>query len=128
VDREEAVRKGVRRHGIGDGRPAGIGVERVTRRRRVRLDGDGRGQVIVGFSAFERRPNVLIVPNLAAGNIAYKLLRKFSSGHLIGPIMIGMDRPVHVLDRGASLQALVNLAAISTVHTVAARAGGGLAR
>jgi malate dehydrogenase (oxaloacetate-decarboxylating)(NADP+) len=75
------------------------------------------------FSRFDETPNILVMPNLDAGNIAYKLLKSFSSGNMIGPIMLGMERPVHVVDRDASIPALVNLAAITSIETHARHAG-----
>jgi len=67
------------------------------------------------FSALTERANVLIFPNLAAGNIAYKLLEHLGGATAIGPILVGMRRPVHVLERGADVQDIVNMAAVAVV-------------
>lgn len=67
------------------------------------------------FSALREQANVLIFPNLSAGNIAYKLLHHLGGATIIGPILVGMRRPVHVLERGASVQDIVNMAAVAVV-------------
>jgi malate dehydrogenase (oxaloacetate-decarboxylating)(NADP+) len=67
------------------------------------------------FSALKERANVLIFPNLSAGNIAYKLLNHLGGAAAIGPILVGMRRPVHVLERGADVQDIVNMSAVAVV-------------
>jgi malate dehydrogenase (oxaloacetate-decarboxylating)(NADP+) len=67
------------------------------------------------FSALERRANVLIFPNLSAGNIAYKLLNHLGGATAIGPILVGMRLPVHVLEEGADVQDILNMAAVAVV-------------
>ncbi|MBL7842944.1 MAG: NADP-dependent malic enzyme [Cyclobacteriaceae bacterium] len=59
--------------------------------------------------------NTLIFPNLAAGNIAYKLLMEIGGAEAIGPILLGMKKPVHVLQLGSSVREIVNMAAIAVV-------------
>ena len=67
------------------------------------------------FSALKGGANVLIFPDLASANIACKLTSKISDGELIGPILMGMSRPVHVLQRTATVEEIVNVAAIAVV-------------
>jgi malate dehydrogenase (oxaloacetate-decarboxylating)(NADP+) len=67
------------------------------------------------FSALKSQANVLIFPNLSAGNIAYKLLDHLGAATAIGPILVGMSRPVHVLERGADVQDIVNMTAVAVV-------------
>jgi len=67
------------------------------------------------FSALKEPANVLIFPNLSAGNIAYKLLNHLGVATAIGPILVGMRRPVHVLERGADVQEIVNMAAVAVI-------------
>src|SRR5688572_12431748 len=67
------------------------------------------------FSLLRDPANVLIFPNLSAGNIAYKLLNHLGGATAIGPILVGMNRPVHVLERGADVQDIVNMAAVAVM-------------
>jgi malate dehydrogenase (oxaloacetate-decarboxylating)(NADP+) len=60
-------------------------------------------------------PNVLIFPNLAAGNIAYHLLQEVGSSEAVGPILLGLRKPVHVLQLGSSVRQIVNMVAIAVV-------------
>ncbi len=67
------------------------------------------------FSTLTEPANVLIFPDLSAGNIAYKLLNHLGGATAIGPILVGMDRAVHVLEQGADLQEIVNMAAVAVI-------------
>jgi malate dehydrogenase (oxaloacetate-decarboxylating)(NADP+) len=68
------------------------------------------------FSALaQEEANTLIFPNLASGNIAYKLLMEIGGAEAIGPILLGMKKPVHVLQLGSSIREIVNMAAIAVV-------------
>ena len=68
------------------------------------------------FSRLRTAANVLIFPNLDAANIAYKLLARLGNGvEAIGPILLGMARPVHVLQRDSEAAEIVNLTAIAVV-------------
>ena len=60
-------------------------------------------------------PNTFIFPNLAAGNIAYKMLQSFGAAEAIGPVLIGMKKPCHILQMGCSVREIVNMIALATV-------------
>lgn len=64
------------------------------------------------FSAIKGNANVLIFPDLNSANIAYKLLLSIGGAEYIGPIMMGMNRPVHVLERTADVAEIVSMAII----------------
>jgi malate dehydrogenase (oxaloacetate-decarboxylating)(NADP+) len=66
-------------------------------------------------SLVDEQVNVLIFPNLAAGNVAYNLLREVGDADAIGPILLGMKKPVHVLQLGSSVRSIVNMANIAVV-------------
>ncbi|ELZ03560.1 NADP-dependent malic enzyme [Natrialba aegyptia] len=68
-----------------------------------------------GFSELEEPANVLVFPNLESGNIGYKLLQRLGGADAIGPMLVGMDRPVHVLQRGDEVKDIVNLASVAVV-------------
>jgi malate dehydrogenase (oxaloacetate-decarboxylating)(NADP+) len=63
--------------------------------------------------------NVLIFPNLDAGNISYKLIQELTGSEAIGPILMGLDKPVHILQFGCSVQEIVNMATIAGAHASA---------
>jgi len=67
------------------------------------------------FSRLQGNANVLIFPNLEASNVAYKLLSRIGGAQAIGPILMGLSRPVHVLQRGAEVDDVVNMTAIAVV-------------
>jgi malate dehydrogenase (oxaloacetate-decarboxylating)(NADP+) len=67
------------------------------------------------FSPLQGGANVLIFPNLESGNIAYKLLSRLGAAEAIGPILMGLSKPVHVLQRGAEVNDIINVAAIAVV-------------
>ena len=67
------------------------------------------------FSELEEAANVLVFPNLEAGNIGYKLLQRLGGAEAIGPMLVGMDEPVHVLQRGDEVKDIVNLAGVAVV-------------
>jgi malate dehydrogenase (oxaloacetate-decarboxylating)(NADP+) len=67
------------------------------------------------FSKLTEPANVLIFPNLSAGNIAYKLLDHLGGATAIGPILVGMRLPVQILEHGADVRDIVQMAAIAVV-------------
>ena len=62
-----------------------------------------------------KKVNTLIFPNLEAANITYKLLKELYKVDSIGPIILGMDKPVHIFQLGASVEEMVNMAAVAVV-------------
>jgi malate dehydrogenase (oxaloacetate-decarboxylating)(NADP+) len=70
------------------------------------------------FSMLKDAANVLIFPTMQAGNISYKLLRELGGGTAIGPILVGLPNQVHVLQTGASVDDIVNLAAIASARAI----------
>jgi len=62
-----------------------------------------------------KKVNTLVFPNLDAANITYKLLKELNKADSIGPIMMGMKKPVHILQLGASVDEIVNMTAIAVV-------------
>ncbi|WP_461533576.1 NADP-dependent malic enzyme [Sinomicrobium sp.] len=62
-----------------------------------------------------KKVNTLIFPNLDAANITYKLLKELDKADSIGPILLGMSKPVHILQLGASVEEMVNMAAVAVV-------------
>ncbi|MFB6107859.1 MAG: NADP-dependent malic enzyme [Haloplanus sp.] len=67
------------------------------------------------FADLEEPANVLVFPNLESGNIGYKLLQRLGGADAIGPMLVGMDKPVHVLQRGDEVKDIVNLAGVAVV-------------
>ena len=63
--------------------------------------------------------NTLIFPNLAAGNIAYKLMQEIGESEAIGPLLLGMKKPVHVLQLGSSVREIVNMITLAVVDAQA---------
>lgn len=59
--------------------------------------------------------NTLIFPNLAAGNIAYNLMKELDIADAVGPILLGLKKPVHVLQLGSSVRSIINMAQIAVV-------------
>jgi malate dehydrogenase (oxaloacetate-decarboxylating)(NADP+) len=98
----------------------------LVKRRRPELMIDGEMQASVAldeeeqesypFSALKGKANVLIFPNLDAGNIAYKLLAATGAVDVIGPLVLGLKKPVNVLHQGASVSTIVHMAAITVAR------------
>ncbi len=68
------------------------------------------------FSTLKGSANILIFPNLEAGNIAYKLFQRLTDATVIGPILMGMKKPVHVIQRGDTVSDIVNMTAVAVVE------------
>jgi malate dehydrogenase (oxaloacetate-decarboxylating)(NADP+) len=67
------------------------------------------------FSPLKGDANVFIFPDLQSGNISYKLLNKLGGAETVGPILMGMKKPVHVLQRGDDVSDIINMAAVAVV-------------
>lgn len=67
------------------------------------------------FTNIKGGANVLIFPNLDAANIAYKLLARIGQATVVGPILLGMNKPIHILQRGATVDDIINMTAIAVV-------------
>ena len=62
-----------------------------------------------------KKVNILIYPDLASANSTYKLLKELNKADSIGPIMLGLNKPVHILQLGASVEEMINMAAVAVV-------------
>jgi malate dehydrogenase (oxaloacetate-decarboxylating)(NADP+) len=68
------------------------------------------------FSTLNGQPaNTLVFPNLESGNIAYKLIQELGEAEAIGPILLGLNKPVHILQLGSSVREIVNMVTIAVV-------------
>ena len=70
------------------------------------------------FMAFDGPANILICPNLASANIAYKLLEQLGDAEMTGPILDGLDKPVQLLARADGVRHIVNMAAICSLDAI----------
>ncbi|HNB81038.1 MAG TPA: phosphate acyltransferase, partial [Chitinophagaceae bacterium] len=66
-------------------------------------------------SLTSNNPNILIFPNLSAGNIAYHLMMELGHSEAVGPILLGLNKSIHVLQLGSSVRQIVNMVAIAAV-------------
>jgi malate dehydrogenase (oxaloacetate-decarboxylating)(NADP+) len=76
-------------------------------------------QEVYEFSYLKQPANVLVFSNLTAANAAYKLLDRLGGAEVIGPVLLGMARPIHILQRGSTGQDVLNLATIASVDAQA---------
>jgi malate dehydrogenase (oxaloacetate-decarboxylating)(NADP+) len=101
------------------------------RRPDLMIDGEMQADVALNpvlrsewsFSDLKGAANVLIFPNLGAGNIAYKLLTSFGGAEAVGPILLGMNKPVTVLQRNSDVDTIVSMAAITVAQALRKRGG-----
>ena len=63
----------------------------------------------------DKKPNTLIFPNLSSGNIAYKLVNEMGQAEVIGPILLGMKKPIHILQIGSSVREILNMITVAVV-------------
>ncbi len=111
---------------LGEGKLGGGG-RRNGKERMPGLLVDGEMQVSMAFNndllkenypfseLVDKDVNTLIFPNLAAGNVAYNLLKEVGSADAIGPILLGLKKPVHILQLGSSVRSIVNMAMVAVV-------------
>jgi malate dehydrogenase (oxaloacetate-decarboxylating)(NADP+) len=94
------------------------------RRPDLEVEGEMQANIAVDFNLQQRifpstrltgPANVLIFPNLEAGNVAYKLMRELGGVPAVGPVLLGMDRPVTVLERDCTVDNIVHMAALTVV-------------
>ena len=84
----------------------------------VALDGKARA-ALMPHSSLAGDANLLVMPNIDAANISYNLLKMTSGeGVTIGPILLGMARPVHVLTSTATVRRLINMTALAVVESM----------
>jgi malate dehydrogenase (oxaloacetate-decarboxylating)(NADP+) len=103
------------------------------RRPDLKVDGEMQADTAVSAEIMEERypfsavkdANVLVFPSLESANIAYKLLSRLGNAKAIGPILLGMGAPVHVLQTGDDVNAIVQIAAVA-VMDVMGREGNGV--
>ena len=101
--------------------------KRLVKEKMPSLIVDGEMQAAVAFNnellkenypfseLVDKDVNTLIFPNLSSGNIAYNLLKEVGQSDAIGPILLGLKKPVHVLQLGSSVRNIVNMAIIAVV-------------
>jgi malate dehydrogenase (oxaloacetate-decarboxylating)(NADP+) len=99
----------------------------IVKQRRPDLIVDGEMQASMAFNGeilkenypfsdlVDQEVNTLIFPNLAAGNIAYNLLKEVGGAEIIGPILLGLKKPVHVLQLGSSVRSIMNMTVIAVL-------------
>jgi len=73
------------------------------------------------FTEIQGGANVLIFPNLDAGNIAYKLLHRIGGCHVLGPVVLGMNKPINVLQKGDDIDQIIDIIAITAVDALSRR-------
>ena len=98
----------------------------IARKQRPDLEIDGEMEVDVAmldeerdafpFSQLTGEANVFVFPDLDAANIGYKLIWRIGRAEVIGPVLLGMEKPVNVLQTNASVDAIVNLAAVTALR------------
>jgi malate dehydrogenase (oxaloacetate-decarboxylating)(NADP+) len=87
----------------------------------VALDADARGLVMPN-STLSGEANLLVLPNIDAANIAYNLLKTAAGGNIaVGPVLLGADKPVHILTASTTVRRLVNMTALTVADANAGR-------
>ncbi|PIT99040.1 MAG: NADP-dependent malic enzyme [Bdellovibrionales bacterium CG10_big_fil_rev_8_21_14_0_10_45_34] len=73
------------------------------------------------FCELKSDANILVFPNLDSGNIAYKLIQQIGGGEALGPFLMGVKKPAHVLQRACTVNDIVNTVALASLHVQAIR-------
>tara|TARA_B100000767_G_scaffold130361_1_gene123772 strand:- start:492 stop:2762 length:2271 start_codon:yes stop_codon:yes gene_type:complete len=79
------------------------------------LDADKTSGIFPFSSLAEKQANTLIFPNLESGNLAYKLIQEVAEADSIGPVLVGMKKPVHILQLGCTVREIINMVTLSVV-------------
>jgi malate dehydrogenase (oxaloacetate-decarboxylating)(NADP+) len=96
----------------------------------IKIDGEMQADTAVNpaiparifpFCELREGANILIFPNLDSGNIAYKLLQQLGGGEVIGPFLMGINRPAHIVQRTGTSEDVLNTAIITALQAVAYR-------
>ncbi len=87
----------------------------------IALDEEIRDELFPFSKLYGKKVNTLIFPNLSSGNIAYKLLHKLADAEIIGPITLGMKKPVHVVQLNSSVREIINIATIAATDAIIRR-------
>ena len=81
----------------------------------VALNSELAGELFPFSNLRGRKVNTLIFPNLAAGNIAYKLIQEMGGFEVVGPVLLGLRKPFHILQMGSSVREIVNMVRIAAI-------------
>ncbi|MBN2693679.1 NADP-dependent malic enzyme [bacterium] len=103
------------------------GAVEIVKRKRPDLTIDGEMQANVAlssnllkkeypFSDLKEEANILIFPNLSSGNISYKMMGTIGGAQVVGPILLGIDKPINILEKNSSVDSIVNLAIFTVVQ------------
>ena len=79
------------------------------------LDSEKTAGIFPFSELAEEQANTLIFPNLESGNLAYKLIQEVSEADSIGPVLVGMKKPVHILQLGCTVREIINMVTLSVV-------------
>ncbi len=87
----------------------------------IALDPEIRDQLFPFSKLNGKKVNTLIFPSLSAGNIAYKLMQKLGDAEIVGPVTLGLKKPIHVVQINCSVREIVNMATIAAVDAIIRR-------
>ncbi len=85
------------------------------------LDDETRDEIFPFSKLYGQKVNTLIFPSLSAGNIAYKLMQKIGNAQVVGPITLGLNKPVHLVPIKCTVREIVNIATIAAVDAILRR-------